>query len=559
MRTPIQNQNGIALIIALMLTLMLTIVGLGIITSSNDEITIAGNELNEMRAFYIAESGLDIAAARIQTHYEATGVPPASMPSDTAMIDGIMLGFSTVQDAMSQRQLTKGTLGGLKAYVRPHRIVSTAYDSSHNTTVTLEQSFEVAFVPIFQFGIFYENDLEIAPSPPMQLIGRIHSNGDIYLQSDINLQIESYLSSYGSIYHGRKPGSGLATSEGDVLIEGMDRNLYSMKDGGDWLDANDAHWFDTASVRWGGRVQDSTFGQDKLSLPLSTPTDVTHTIIEPAAGGANPNSFENKAGFKIINGQAFYDVGGGTWVDVTAPLVTSGALTETTFRDMRENKNITVVDIDMSLFKGSPYFPSNGIVYISDQRAGMRGARLNNADEIGVPLTIACGNPLYTKGDVNTKFKSPVSIIADALTILSANWNDAPAVAGSNNKADRPAIATEVNFSFITGNTETGVGGAGYNGGVENLPRFLEDWSSKTCKFRGSIVNLWYSSIATGNWSESYYTPPNRDWAYDTVLDDPANMPPGTPMVRAFIRWGWRQADVGYVASEFGTVPDAQF
>ena len=35
---------------------MLTIIGLSIVTSSNDEVTIAGNELNEMRAFYAAES-----------------------------------------------------------------------------------------------------------------------------------------------------------------------------------------------------------------------------------------------------------------------------------------------------------------------------------------------------------------------------------------------------------------------------------------------------------------------------------------------------------------------
>jgi len=43
---PINNQKGLALIIALMLTLMLAIIGLGIVQSTSDEVNIAGNELD---------------------------------------------------------------------------------------------------------------------------------------------------------------------------------------------------------------------------------------------------------------------------------------------------------------------------------------------------------------------------------------------------------------------------------------------------------------------------------------------------------------------------------
>jgi len=546
----LHNQEGIALIIALMLTLMLTVIGIGIITSSSDEVNIAGNELNEMKAFYAAEAGLDKATAIIQTHYEATGVPPASFPAETLNIGGVTYGYSVIPEATSQRKLTKGSLGGLNAFIRPYTIQSSAVDSSHSTAFTLEQSFEVAFVPLFQFSVFYENDLEIAPGPSMLLLGRIHSNGDLYLQANNSLQIESYLTAHGDIYHGRKPGSGLGTSEGDVLIKSLDGNYHSMKDGGDWLDANDAHWFDTASVRWGGRVQDAAFGQEKLNLPLTGSSDSAHKLIERYDAGANPDSYENKAALKIIDGQAYYDAGG-SWVNVTGSLTASGILSETSFYDAREGSDVTVTDIDVAALNASAYAPSGGIVYISDHRSGLRGARLNDAEDLGFPMTIASENPVYTVGDINTIDKQPMAIMADALTVLSDNWSDDPALAANLDKTVRAANSVEANLCYITGNRETGAGGSAYNGGLENLPRFLEDWGGVDFKFRGSIVNLWYSQMATGDWSGSYYTPPNRDWAFDPDLNDPANMPPGTPMVRSFIRWGWHQIDVGFDPEDF--------
>jgi len=544
----IRNQRGIALFIALMLTLMLSIVGIGIIKSSNDEISIAGNELNEMKSFYAAEAGLDKAAALIQTEYEDTGVPPLNMPAETLQVNNLTVQYATTPEDTLQKVLTKGSLAGLNALVKPFTITATAYDNLNNTEVSLEQTFEVALVPIFQFSVFYETDLEIAPGPQMLLFGRVHSNGDVYLQSGNTLNIDSYFTAYGDIYHGRKPGSGQSTSDGEVNIMGLDGNYHSMRDGGGWLESSDSHWFDSAAARWGGRVQDAAFGQERLNLPLDNPDD-PHSIVDRAsANGGNPDSFENQAEFKIIDGQALYDIGGNNWIDVTSELVADGSLKETTFHDKREGENVTVYDIDMSVFKNSARFPNNGIIYTADDRNSLNGTRIYNADDIGAPLTIASENPVYTKGDVNTVDKQPMAIITDALTILSDHWNDNSYYAANWDKNVRPASETDVNFSFITGNQETGADGAGYNGGLENLPRFLENWSGKTLQFRGSIINLWLSEVATGEWSGSYYSPPNRDWAFDPDLTDPNKLPPGTPMVRTFVKLGWKQADIGYAA-----------
>jgi hypothetical protein len=155
-------------------------------------------------------------------------------------------------------------------------------------------------------------------------------------------------------------------------------------------------------------------------------------------------------------------------------------------------------------------------------------------------LTIASENPVYTVGNYNTISKKPAAILTDALTILSNNWNDTK---GASTTSSRPAVGTTLNASFITGDTYLGAGK--YNGGLASLPRFLESWgASNTVTILGSMVNLWQSKQATGDWSLNYYDPPSRNWAFDTDLNDPAKQPPESPKLLVFRTLGWKQVDI---------------
>ena len=131
--------------------------------------------------------------------------------------------------------------------------------------------------------------------------------------------------------------------------------------------------------------------------------------------------------------------------------------------------------------------------------------------------------------------------MGDAVSFLSSSFDDA---LSSGDKSFRVAANTTVNASIMTGNIETTV--SDYNGGFENLPRFLEVWSGKNFTWSGSMVNLWYAQQANSTWNGTYYSPPIRDWSYDTDLDDPTKLPPESPVVRIFQRTGWSQSDIGY-------------
>jgi len=69
----------------------------------------------------------------------------------------------------------------------------------------------------------------------------------------------------------------------------------------------------------------------------------------------------------------------------------------------------------------------------------------------------------------------------------------------------------------------------------------LENWSGKKFMWKGSAVDLWLSEKATGTWGGSYYSPPNREWEFDTDFLDPNKLPPGTPWISIVMKTSWRE------------------
>ena len=75
-----RNQSGVALIIALFALLLLSVVGLGMMYSTNMETSINGNYRDKQAAFYAALAGLQEARDRIQPSWGDIPAPIA-LPS----------------------------------------------------------------------------------------------------------------------------------------------------------------------------------------------------------------------------------------------------------------------------------------------------------------------------------------------------------------------------------------------------------------------------------------------------------------------------------------------
>jgi Tfp pilus assembly protein PilX len=180
-------------------------------------------------------------------------------------------------------------------------------------------------------------------------------------------------------------------------------------------------------------------------------------------------------------------------------------------------------------------------------------------------LSVATNAPVYTVGHFNADGtlqsdlsdmttpeanEVPAAIIADAVNILSAAWDTTDFVTGQvvpagdidSNSSSRPNAAhTEVSSAFLTGIVSTtGTSNSQYSGGVENYPRFHERWNGRSLRYRGSIVALFESEVATGTWHSAKYGAPRREWGFNSMFGSQRRYPPGSPIIRTFRRLDYR-------------------
>ena len=201
-----------------------------------------------------------------------------------------------------------------------------------------------------------------------------------------------------------------------------------------------------------------------------------------------------------------------------------------------------------------------------------RAVKIVNGNLISTPncpgaipcgLSISTENPLYLQGDFNANsagggFANPsvaTSLVGDAITILSNNWNDVNSFAFPfNTPSSRTGATTyvragvvggkEISFNIPSWDT-TAVDGSqdfGTDGGVHNFMRFLEKWNG-TLFYEGSIISEFYNRQAVGlfNSGGNNYSPPTRGYSFDVNFLNPTLLPPRTPMFRDINTTGFTQ------------------
>jgi hypothetical protein len=177
-----------------------------------------------------------------------------------------------------------------------------------------------------------------------------------------------------------------------------------------------------------------------------------------------------------------------------------------------------------------------------------------SADPTGV--TIASDQAVYVLGDFNRGLvnggtpRQPASLIGDSINVLSQRYWSAACVGAlcrdgqsvsvlsDANAAGQPrdAQSTWVNGAFLGGvdTTPPNGGSANYNGGLENYPRFHENWKNVALTYQGSFVSLGTPEHVSGPWrgtsaANGIYNPPIRAWNFDPAYNNAANLPPLTP------------------------------
>jgi hypothetical protein len=170
-------------------------------------------------------------------------------------------------------------------------------------------------------------------------------------------------------------------------------------------------------------------------------------------------------------------------------------------------------------------------------------------------LTIASENPVYVQGNWNANSNSfpaahiASAVLADAVTLLSNNWNDRRSFTDPHDAGPRGASTTGYRFAVLSGKglSFPHIPGTyqdyGTDGGAHNFLRYLENWGGDELNYRGSIVSFFISRQAVGTYKccQDVYSPPTRGYSFDVEFLTPQLLPPRTPMFRDINTTGFAQ------------------
>ncbi len=449
---------------------------------------------------------------------------------------------------------------GLYGMVNTYQITSKAkrITGPHTVAAAVRQEVQFTAVPIFQFAIFYSMDLEINPSPPMLVTGKTHGNANIYLAPSTSLEFVDTVSAVGHIIFSRGPNDPTDPSGSNKVnpdFDGKHLEQVSSLNLPIGVGNNPSNVVGILDVPPDGEDPYSDMGRQRFYNRSDLIVTVTNNAVK-----VTYNNNEDGTSFTVVPTNSASGSGATGYSFVRTNVV---------FYDYRENKEVLATEIDVKAFTN--WLATSGFslnvqaqvqmghsinsIYVNDQRSvsgKLTAARLANGQYLPASgLTVSTARPLYVKGhfnapdltvgSTNTVQTKPAALASDAITILSSSWND-----GWNSGtglSSRNAGNTTVNAAFLSGIVPTGVYGGQkrYSGGVENFPRFLENWSSSTMTYNGSMVVMFASRQATNFWvgPGTYYNAPTRKWAFDKNFLDATRLPPSTPQVRKLQRGQW--------------------
>lgn len=202
----VEKEKGSAILISLfVMLLLLSFVALAVTRTSNETIA-SGNDQSETRTFTAAHGSLEVMTRNFNKIFEV------KLNADASDLSRIMSqtppGFDDYQFQQNINQtqtsqivvMTGEQFQGLNAIRDKWELRTTATERNTGTQVALRREFFNNRIPIFQFGIFYEDDLELHPGPRFDFGGRVHSNGSLFLMAGTGLYFASKVTAHKHIF-----------------------------------------------------------------------------------------------------------------------------------------------------------------------------------------------------------------------------------------------------------------------------------------------------------------------------------------------------------------------
>src|SRR5262245_16286467 len=168
------SERGAALASAILMLTMMGAIAMTVLAVVHTETRVAGSDLERTQAFYAAAAGIEKMTSDFSSLFARTSRPstsqlnaiaaaPPNLTSEgfTFTSQSIVLDTATqaAMGAYPRVTIPTGPFAGLTASVTPYILSSTAQSTS--AEVSLTRQMNNYLVPIFQFGMFSNEDMEI--------------------------------------------------------------------------------------------------------------------------------------------------------------------------------------------------------------------------------------------------------------------------------------------------------------------------------------------------------------------------------------------------------------
>ncbi|MGH7676278.1 MAG: hypothetical protein ACREMV_13490, partial [Gemmatimonadales bacterium] len=203
--SPQRDRRGFTLESTLLVLMLLSFVMVAFYSGAVTTIRTANVDYRAAQVQYATEGGSEAIMAQLEdnlrdgvlTDEELAGLTRPTMPGFTVDTFWAHKVGEIVEEVISD-----GDFAGLYSLTQRMEIFTSARDAAnHRSSVVV--SVKAQAIPLFQFGIFFEKDLEDTNGPPMTFAGWVHSNGNIYLSS-ANAWYTERITTPNSVFHDRK-------------------------------------------------------------------------------------------------------------------------------------------------------------------------------------------------------------------------------------------------------------------------------------------------------------------------------------------------------------------
>jgi hypothetical protein len=516
-----RNQSGYALIITMAFLVVSLIVFASMMSwsATNAQITTRNNLFNQ--SVGAAESGTENSLAFMirdfvygtissASRYETNPVPQTGWPI-TYTISNYVFIVSTPSWTVLDSQFAG--LSGMAQYAT-NSSTATPLNEGQNLSATVQQVIQFASIPVFQYAIFYNMDLEINPGNTMTINGQVHSNNNIWATGDAS----GNLLTFNSIVEAAQAITLTRSTNDPSYTNALNGNVVFTITNGNPI-ANG----DSLQLPVGTNSASTTNSPAAVEAILNLPPAPFSAPVSSSSAAYSSTGqvyLINEANLIISNTPTgtmgsnitvyFQDPNDTTPIEQIPFDVTNvvGSVTNksysfvsnTNFYDYREADTVQAVQIDVGKLNTWLTNSRSGLVYDNiklgnpTSSTSMGGQHINSIYVYNsVPLTsttlpavrivngaqlpqsgltIATPQPIYVKGNYNVTSNGvdfsyglgsttntssgnptevPAALMGDAITVLSGAWNDNNNSGTGLTSGQRNATDTTINAAALEG------------------------------------------------------------------------------------------------------------